>query len=75
MPRILSRVSGLKQMISSRRFKIRTEGVVQQFLHLRQGLFTDGTVTFDAIEQYCDPRFEVKMMMVFLKSTVRPWNR
>ena len=48
------------------------EGVVQQIVDGIFRLGGDVALLIDASSRYWDPRLEVRMMMVFLKSTVRP---
>jgi hypothetical protein len=55
--------------------EFRAERALQLLLHRPLGLVGICAVGLDAVQQYWLPRLEVRMMMVFLKSTVRPWSR
>ena len=52
--------------------ELRTEGPLEQLIDLVPGLLADLSVRPDASSRNWLPRLEVRMITVFLKSTVRP---
>ena len=73
MPSRFSRVSGRKKMISSRR--LRNSGRKARLSSAVTAAFASSEIVPSGpmpSSRYELPRFEVRMMIVFLKSTVRP---